>query len=82
MLQNQNQIKMKTMKNLIKPFWIAVLGFSSMPLQFWIPSVYGLSKSLKTKQVQKPKKDKLPGRLGLGFGPFYTNYVLEKGLKK
>jgi len=70
------------MKNLIKRFWLAALVFSTMVMQFRIPSVYAFGKSIKTKQIQKPKKEKLPGRLGLGFGPFYTNYVLEKGLKK
>ena len=66
----------------IKRIWVIVVVASALVLQLRIPSGYSLAQNSKSKIVKKPKKEKLPGRLSLGFGPFYTNYVLEKGLKK
>jgi len=66
----------------IKRVWIVVLIVSALLLQFKIPSGMALAQNSEQKVVKKKKGVKLPGRLGLGFGPFYSNYVVEKGLKK
>ena len=73
--------KMKK-KMWIKRIWIAALVLSTMLFQYRLPSGKAMAQQSKQKNSGKIKKDKLPGRLGLGFGPFYSNYVLKKGLKK
>ena len=77
----QKTIQMKNMMN-IKRLWMAAVVASLVFFQLKNHSASAISEVTKSKIASREKRGLLPGRLGLGFGPFYTHYVLQKGLKK
>jgi len=74
--------QMKTKMMNFKKIWVAVLVASAVLFQARVPVSLATTQSTSLKVTKKIKKDKIPGRLGLGFGPFYNHYILEKTIKK
>jgi len=69
------------MKNYRK-IWLFAALIIALVFLIRLPSGSAFAQNVKAKNTTKVKKDKLPGRLGLGFGPFYNHYILSKAIKR